>query len=111
MVDKVVYNNEILRHDLLLLGIGDDGHTASLFPETKALNESSKWVSANYVPKLDTHRITLTYPLINASEHVLFLVNDHKKDAVINSILKGDKKYPASLVSAKRITWMIGDIT
>ena len=66
-------------HDLILLGMGDDGHTASLFPGTEALEEKERWVVANYVPKFEEHRITFTYPLIAAAKEVLFLVNGQRK--------------------------------
>jgi len=96
-------------HDLLLLGVGNDGHTASLFPGTVALGESERWVVANPVPQLNASRITLTYRTINASRCVCFLVNDPAKDAVIGSILEGDRQYPASFVSAtEAVCWIIG---
>src|SRR5947209_1202803 len=63
------------RHDLILLGVGDDGHTASLFPGTAALTETVRKVAPNFVPKFDTWRITFTYPLINHARHVCFLAN------------------------------------
>ncbi|MBC7814247.1 MAG: 6-phosphogluconolactonase, partial [Burkholderiales bacterium] len=67
------------RFDLVLLGIGEDGHTASLFPGTEALNEEVRWVSANYVEQLDTWRVTLTPSALNAAANVLFLVTGAKK--------------------------------
>ncbi len=60
--------------DLILLGMGDDGHTASLFPGTEALAESEALVAANVVPQQETTRITLTYPVLNAARNLLFLV-------------------------------------
>ncbi len=60
--------------DLVLLGLGDDAHTASLFPNTAALDERSRWVVANEAPQHDTWRITMTYPLLNAARRVWFLV-------------------------------------
>ena len=59
--------------DLILLGMGDDGHTASLFPNTEALNEDKLAIVANFVEKLDTWRITLTYPLIKQARKIVFL--------------------------------------
>src|ERR1700736_5456599 len=60
---------QIYRHDLILLGLGEDGHTASLFPETAALNEQMRRVVANFVPKFNTWRLTLTFPIINQARH------------------------------------------
>lgn len=97
-------------HDLLLLGIGEDGHTASLFPETPALGEREKNVAANYVPKLSAHRITLTYPEINAARHILFLVNDAAKLPVLERIWNGDAALPATGVQpvSGQLTWLLG---
>lgn len=94
--------------DLILLGIGTDGHTASLFPGTKALNENLRLVAANFVPKFNQWRITFTYPLINSAECVMFLADHHdpQKAAIINEIKKGaNPEYPASLVKTKTIKW------
>jgi 6-phosphogluconolactonase len=85
-------------HDLLLLGIGDDGHTASLFPGTVALTEDVHLVTANFVRQFNTYRITFTYRLINRSRAVCFLVNDHRKDAVVDEIIRGNQTYPAAKV-------------
>jgi 6-phosphogluconolactonase len=60
--------------DLVLLGMGDDGHTASLFPGTAALSERARWVVMNDVPQLHTRRMTLTYPVLNAAERVWMLI-------------------------------------
>ncbi len=89
------------RFDLLLQGMGDDGHTASLFPHTEALNEQSRWVIANYVPKLETWRITLTAPAINAAAHVMFLVTGANKANALQNVLKGahdPHTYPSQLI-------------
>jgi 6-phosphogluconolactonase len=73
--------------DLLLLGMGPDGHTASLFPGTVALAERSRWVVSNEVPQLDTTRLTLTFPAINAARKIAFLVTGHEKAEMIQKIL------------------------
>jgi 6-phosphogluconolactonase len=89
------------RFDLILLGIGGDGHTASLFPETPALEVHDRWVVANPVPKLDTTRITLTVPVINAARSVVFLAAGKDKAEALKEILEGDadpREYPAKLV-------------
>jgi 6-phosphogluconolactonase len=95
-------------HDLVLLGMGDDGHTASLFPGTAALGEHERWVVANQVPQLGTWRITFTYPLIAAARSVLFLVNGAAKHARAREVLAGDPAFPASAICATEVRWMIG---
>lgn len=94
-------SEELPRFDLILLGIGGDGHTASLFPETPALEVRDRWVVANPVPKLDTIRTTLTIPVINAARSVAFLVAGEDKAEALKEILEGDadpRKYPARLI-------------
>jgi 6-phosphogluconolactonase len=102
---------QIYRHDLILLGLGDDGHTASLFPETAALNETTRRVVANFVPKLNTWRLTFTFPLINHARQVCFLVNATKNAELIERVIKGDPKFPASRVNptAGSLTWILGE--
>ena len=87
--------------DLVMLGIGGDGHTASLFPQTPALGATDRLAVANPVPKLDTIRLTLTVPVLNAARKVLFLVAGEGKAEAIHEILEGDadpSRYPAKLV-------------
>ncbi len=60
--------------DLILLGLGPDGHTASLFPHTEAVMEKQRWIVRNHVPKLNAHRITMTAPIVNRAKLILFLV-------------------------------------
>ena len=98
--------------DLILLGMGPDGHTASLFPGTEALNEKSKLVVANWVEKLKTHRITLTLPVLNAAQCVAFLVSGTDKAPVLKSVLEGDapgEQYPAKLVrpAQGKLIWLL----
>ena len=101
----------IYRHDLILLGLGDDGHTASLFPGTAALEEMTRRVVANFVPKLNAWRLTFTFPLINHARHILFLVGASKSPRLIERVLAGDQQFPAARVnpSAGEVTWMIGE--
>ena len=80
--------------DLILLGLGDDGHTASLFPGTEALNERRRLVAANRVPQLDTTRITFTLPLINAARHIVFIVAGGSKAAALRSVLEPARDGP-----------------
>src|SRR5262249_2695528 len=100
----------IYRHDLILLGLGDDGHTASLFPGTVALDEAIRRVVANFVPKLHAWRLTFTFPLINHARHVCFLVGATKDAGLIERVLKGEPQFPASRVnpSVGDVTWIIG---
>ena len=101
----------IYRHDLILLGLGDDGHTASLFPGTAALEEQTRRVVANFVPKLSAWRLTFTFPLINAARHICFLVDAGKNLQLIDRVLEGDRQFPAARVnpSAGEVTWIIGE--
>lgn len=101
----------IFRHDLILLGVGDDGHTASLFPETAALEEKTRRVVANFVPRFDSWRITFTYPLINQARHVCFLANANKNPALLEKILDGDLQYPSARVApvSGDLTWILGE--
>lgn len=103
------HSGEIYRHDLLLLGMGDDGHTASLFPDTQALEVTDRLVVENYVPKLDTWRITFTYPLINAARHVLFLVKSNGKEEMLKEVFAQESPYPCSQVipHAGKVTWLL----
>ena len=87
--------------DLVMLGIGEDGHTASLFPRTPALDVYDRWAVENPVEKLGTTRLTLTVPALNASRRVLFLVAGEGKAEALKEILEGDadpRDYPAKLV-------------
>jgi 6-phosphogluconolactonase len=87
--------------DLILLGMGDDGHTASLFPDSAALNESQRWVVANWIPQLETWRITFTLPLLNAARAVLFLVRGEAKASRLYEVLRGPEapdRLPAQAV-------------
>ena len=85
------------RFDLVYLGIGEDGHTASLFPKTDALKVKDKLVVANFVPNLKTWRMTLTYPCINEARNIVVIATGAKKTAILHEILEGkdQSKYPA----------------
>jgi len=102
------------RLDLSLLGIGDDGHTASLFPGLTAVKERSRWVMAEYVPKVAMWRVTLTPAALNASASVLFLVAGAGKAPALHQILEGPRDpdhLPAQVVAPKdgRVTWLVDE--
>jgi 6-phosphogluconolactonase len=94
--------------DLVLLGMGEDGHIASLFPGTTALEEHERPVVAVYMERLRAWRITLTLPLINAARHVLFLVSGAAKAPTLARIHAGER-LPASLVQPVQgqLTWLV----
>lgn len=84
--------------DLIFLGLGSDGHTASLFPDSEALAENGRWVCPNYVEKLQMHRLTLTYPVLNAASEIVFLVSGAGKAEILRQVLEGKrepKRFPA----------------
>lgn len=119
------YEEELRRHfaaappaqpvfDLVLLGMGTDGHTASLFPGTAALGELHRAVVANEVPQLGTTRITLTFPCLNQAREILFLVAGADKAAMLAKVLHGDPtgaRYPAQDIrpTSGTLTWMLDE--
>jgi 6-phosphogluconolactonase len=98
------------RHDLVLLGLGPDGHTASLFPGSPTLDEVQHSVVPTIGPKPPPQRITMTFPLLNAARQVAFLVNDPRKQVVIDEILGGRGGHPAGMVrpTAGSVIWLLG---
>jgi 6-phosphogluconolactonase len=96
--------------DLVLLGMGDDGHTASLFPETDLLDETLRLVSSHFVEKVGMRRVTFTTPLINAADSVIFLVSGASKAAMLKNVLLGElqpKRWPAQLITpVGKLFWM-----
>jgi 6-phosphogluconolactonase len=95
--------------DLILLGLGTDGHTASIFPGSEVLQETKRLVSAPWVEKLNTHRITMTLPLLNNGASVLFLVSGDEKAEIVKKVLEGPKLYPAQYVQPThgQLLWML----
>jgi 6-phosphogluconolactonase len=104
---------QLPRFDLVLLGMGPDGHTASLFPGTTALNERQRLVAATWVEKFNTNRITLTLPLLNNAANVIFLVCGAEKIEVLRTVLKSkaEPQYPAQLIRPGdgRLLWMLDE--
>jgi len=87
---------------LILLGMGDNGHTASLFPHTPILEERKAWVKEVYVPELNMSRVSFTLPLINQAKDILFIVSGAGKSSMLHTILEGKpegEKYPAQLIN------------
>ena len=87
--------------DVVVLGMGPDGHTASIFPATEAINEMTKLVAANHVPQKDSWRITLTWPVINQARHVFFLIGGADKASVLRQVLAGPRNpdlWPSQLI-------------
>lgn len=100
------------RFDLILLGMGPDGHTASLFPETSVLVETKRWVAAPWVEKFQTHRITLTPLVINAARRIVFVVSGLDKALAAQAVLEGTSQpsqYPAQLVNPVQgeVIWLM----
>lgn len=103
-------NQEMPRFDLIFLGIGPDGHTASLFPGSNALTETSRRVVANWVEKFKTFRITLTFPVLNHAAEVVFLISGADKAQILSEVLRpGTRKYPAQSVQPEngRLLWLV----
>jgi 6-phosphogluconolactonase len=100
--------------DLILLGLGPDAHTASLFPHTPLLRETGRWVAAQYVEQLKTNRISFTPPLINAAKNILFLVAGADKADAVHAVLRGTHRpadFPAQLVQPTngRVVWLLDE--
>jgi 6-phosphogluconolactonase len=93
--------------DLIWLGMGPDGHTASLFPGTSALNETTRWVVPNWVPSKNAWRLTLTFPILNAAREVNFVVTGTDKAPAVQSVRAGSDAMPAAHVDAERTVWLI----
>lgn len=106
------FDTDLPSFDLILLGIGADGHTASLFPHTAALKETERITAANYVRKLETTRLTMTYPLINNARHIAFLIAGDEKAEAVRSIAEGSPdpdEFPARGVSPSngKLIWFL----
>jgi 6-phosphogluconolactonase len=103
---------EFPRLDLILLGLGPDGHTASLFPGSAGLKEQSRLVIANWVEKFNTNRITFTFPVLNHAEDVIFLTSGPDKAAMVQQILEGHAgiPFPAQQIAPQgRLVWMLDE--
>lgn len=112
---KTVFGDDALpRFDLIYLGMGDDGHTASLFPYTPAVHEQNHWVMAQYVDKLQSWRITLTPPVLNAGRCVIFLIAGADKAARLDEVLNGPHQpdaLPAQIIEPTdgELIWLVDE--
>ncbi len=96
------------RFDLILLGLGENGHTASLFPGTSVLKEQQRWVAEVYLAEEGLHRLTLTAPAINQAARVVFLVAGSSKAHILRTVVEGDRDSPG--IPARLINPLDGDL-
>ena len=105
---KIFFKTDKPVFDLILLGMGDNGHTASLFPNTTILHEKKALIKEVYVDEIKMHRVSFTAALINNATHILFLVTGKNKEPMLKKVLEGDdepEKYPAQMI--KNAEWFI----
>ncbi len=97
------------RLDLIFLGLGTDGHTASIFPGSEVLHETKRLVAAPYVEKFKSYRITMTLPLLNNGAAIVFLVSGAEKAEIVKAVLEGENEYPAQAVNPFQgeLIWML----
>jgi 6-phosphogluconolactonase len=97
--------------DLVVLGMGEDGHTASLFPDTEGLNVKGRLVIANYVPQKDTWRMTLTFECINKARHIAIYVLGASKQEMLKKTLSGQGLYPIENIGTEshKALWIVDD--
>jgi 6-phosphogluconolactonase len=114
MLQAVVQTAEsaLPRFDVVLLGMGPDGHTASLFPGTTALQERTRLVAANWVEKFSAYRITLTLPILNNADRILFIIGGADKAETLQAVLEGDQqspRFPSQLIRPTHgsLVWLV----
>jgi 6-phosphogluconolactonase len=95
------------RFDMIWLGMGADGHTASLFPGTAALDEAERWVVPNWVPAVEAWRLTLTFPILNAAREVNFVVTGADKASAYVAVRSGSTDLPSARIDAERTRWYV----
>lgn len=104
--------DEFPRLDMVILGMGPDGHTASLFPSSEALEEKTLWVRPNYIEKLKMHRLTLTFPVLNAAREVLILIAGADKAETVRKALEGPPgQFPVQRIDPVngRLNWFLDE--
>ena len=111
---KTYFPEQAPRFDLVFLGLGDDGHTASLFPNTPVLYEEGRWVKEVFVEKVGMDRITLTVPAINWADNIIFLVAGANKAEVVKEVMEGPyqpDRLPAQLIQPanSEIRWLLDE--
>ena len=107
-------SEEVPVFDLILLGMGPDGHTASLFPGTDAVHESSRWVTAPWVEKFQTHRVTLTPVVLNQARYIMFMVSGGDKADALHAVLEGPlqaDQYPSQVINpvSGELLWLVDE--
>jgi 6-phosphogluconolactonase len=102
-----VRGNEPPAFDLMWLGMGPDGHTASLFPGSAALEEADRLVVGNLAPQRNEWRMTMTFPVLNAAEETIFVVTGEDKADALARVRSGDPDLPASRVSGPAVHWIV----
>ena len=108
------FDGKPAQFDLIILGLGDDAHTASLFPGTSVLDEKAALVKSLFIPKVKMDRITLTAPLINKANHIAFLVYGAGKANAVNAIIEGERdvhQFPGQLIQPEsgELVWFIDE--
>jgi len=111
---REIFNGQIVRFDVVLLGLGEDGHTASIFPGTEAIEEETALACAVFVPRLRSWRVTLTFRSINNAREVLFLVSGRQKTSAVQRVLTIPgpvKELPATMVRPVegKLLWMLDE--
>ena len=106
-----VTKQSLPRLDLIFLGLGTDGHTASIFPGSEVLEETTRLVAAPYVEKFKSYRITMTLPLLNNGAAVVFLVSGAEKAQIVKDVFKNGHRYPAQAVKPTQgeLIWMLDE--
>jgi 6-phosphogluconolactonase len=109
---RSMYKGRIPMFDCVLLGVGEDGHTASLFPGTDAVSEDEKGAVALFVPRLKAWRVTLTFPVINNAREIIFLAEGEKKASIVRKVIESatpSMDFPATMVRPHDggLRWML----